>query len=53
VSITVRARSKGGTVFAISNTGIVGSNLSRGMDISVHLFCVCVVLFVGRGIPTG
>jgi hypothetical protein len=32
------------TVFARSNTGIVGSNPTRDMDVCKHLFCVCVVL---------
>jgi hypothetical protein len=30
-------------------TGIVGSNPTRGMDICVRLFCVYVVLCVGIG----
>jgi hypothetical protein len=29
-----------------SNVGIVGSNLTQGMDICVGLFCVCIVLCV-------
>jgi hypothetical protein len=33
--ITVAARSKAWTVFARSNTGIVGSNPSQGMDVCV------------------
>jgi hypothetical protein len=37
VPITVAARSKAWTVFARSNTGIVGSNHTQGMDV-----CVCV-----------
>jgi hypothetical protein len=49
VSNTVAARSKARTVFARSNTEIVGSNPTRGMDVCVRLFCVCVVLCVGRG----
>jgi hypothetical protein len=40
------------TVFACSNTGIVGSNPTRGMDVYVRLFCVCVVLCVGSGLAT-
>jgi hypothetical protein len=36
--ITVAARSKAWTVFASSNTGIVGSNPTRGIDICVRLF---------------
>jgi hypothetical protein len=50
--ITVTARSKARTVFAPSYAGIVGSNPTRGMDVCVHLFCVCVVLCVGRGLAT-
>jgi hypothetical protein len=42
--ITVAARSKAGNVFARSNTGIVGSNPTQGMDVCLRLFCVCVVL---------
>jgi hypothetical protein len=51
--ITVAARSKAWTVFARSNTGIVGFNPTRGMDISVRLFCLCVVLYVSSGHATG
>jgi hypothetical protein len=51
--ITVAARSKAWTVFARSNSGIVGSNLTRGMDVSLLLFCVCVVLCLGSGLATG
>jgi hypothetical protein len=51
--ITVAARSKAWTVFARSNTGIVGSNPTRGMDVCVRLFCVCVVLCVGSGLVKG
>jgi hypothetical protein len=40
--ITVAVRSKAWTVFAHLNTGIVGSNPTRGMDVCVHLFCVLV-----------
>jgi hypothetical protein len=48
--ITVVARTKACTDFARSNTGIAGSNPTRGMDVCVRLFCVCVVLRVGRGL---
>jgi hypothetical protein len=41
--ITVAALSEALNVFARSNTGIVGSNPTSGMDIPVRLFCVCVV----------
>jgi hypothetical protein len=37
------------TVFDCSNTGVVGSNPTRGMDVCLRLFCVCVVLCVGSG----
>jgi hypothetical protein len=40
------ARSKAWTVFARSNTGIVGSNPTAGMDVCVLLLCVRVVLCV-------
>jgi hypothetical protein len=36
-----------------SITEIVDSNPTGGMDICVRLFCVCVVLYVGRGFATG
>jgi hypothetical protein len=37
------------TVFARSNTGIAGSHPTRGVDVSVHLVCVCAVVCVGSG----
>jgi hypothetical protein len=40
VPITVAARSKTWIVFARSNTRIVGSNPTRGMDVCVRLFCL-------------
>jgi hypothetical protein len=46
--IAVAARSKVSTVFTRSNTEITG-----GIDVCVRLFCVCVVLCVGRGLATG
>jgi hypothetical protein len=49
----VPARSKAWTVFARSNTGIVGSNPTQGMDVCVRLFCVCVVMCVGSDLATG
>jgi hypothetical protein len=51
--ITVAALSKTWTVFSRLNTGVVGSNRTRGMDVYVRLFCVCVVLCVGRFFATG
>jgi hypothetical protein len=42
--ITVAARFKTQNVIAQSNTGIEGSNLTRGVDICLPLFRVCVVL---------
>jgi hypothetical protein len=47
--ITVAARSKAWTVLARSNTGIVGSKPTQGMDVCLHFFCVCV----GSGLATG
>jgi hypothetical protein len=32
---------------------IVDSNPNQGMDVSVHLFCVCVVLCIGEVFATG
>jgi hypothetical protein len=42
--VTGAARSKAWNVFARLNTGIMGSNPARGMDVCLRLFCVCVVL---------
>jgi hypothetical protein len=33
------------TVFARSNTGIMGLYPTQGMDVCLRLFCVCVVLY--------
>jgi hypothetical protein len=46
------ANHSGRAVFARSNTGIVGSNPTRGRDVCLRLFCVCV-LCVGSSIATG
>jgi hypothetical protein len=51
--ITVAAQSKAWTVFARSNTGVVGLNPTRIMDVCVRVFCFCVVLCVGSGLTTG
>jgi hypothetical protein len=40
-------------VFARSNTGVVGSNVTRFMDVCLYILCVCVVLCVGSGLATG
>jgi hypothetical protein len=50
--ITVAARSKAITAFSRSNTGIVGSNPTRSMDVWFRLFCVYGVLCVGSGLAT-
>jgi hypothetical protein len=47
------AHSKAWIVFARSNTGVVGSNPTQGMDDCVRLFYVYVVLCVGSGLATG
>jgi hypothetical protein len=44
IPVTVAARSNALNVFVRSNTGIVGSNPTRGMDVCPRFFCVCVVL---------
>jgi hypothetical protein len=51
--ITVAARSKPWTVFALSNTVIVGLNPTWGMDVSMRLFCVCAALCAGSGLAMG
>jgi hypothetical protein len=52
--ITVAARSKAWTVFACSNTGVLRSNPTQRICLYCgRLFCVCVVLCVGRGLATG
>jgi hypothetical protein len=51
--ITVATGSKAWTVFASSNTGVMGSNPTRSMHVCVRLFCVCVVLCAGMGVSTG
>jgi hypothetical protein len=38
--VTVAAQSTAWNIFARSNTGIVGSNTIRGMDVCARLFCV-------------
>jgi hypothetical protein len=52
VPLTVATRSKAWTVFACSNTGIVCSNPTQGINICVCLFCICVVLRACSGIAT-
>jgi hypothetical protein len=51
--IRLAARSNARTVFARSNIGIVSSNPTRGMDVCLRLFYVCVFLYVGSGLATG
>jgi hypothetical protein len=46
------SRSRAWTVFGRSNTGVVGSDLTWGVDVCLHLFCVCAVLYVGRHLET-
>jgi hypothetical protein len=36
-----------------SNTGVIGSNPTQGMDVYVRLFSDCVVFCVGIGLATG
>jgi hypothetical protein len=51
---TVAERSGACTVFARSESGIVGSNPTQCMDVSCvcEFFCVCVVLCLDRGLTT-
>jgi hypothetical protein len=51
--IRVAARSEAWIIFVGFNTGIVGSNLTQGMDVCVRLFCVCAVLCADSGLATG
>jgi hypothetical protein len=39
--ITLAARSKARNVFVRSNTGIVGSNCTRGIHVCLRLLCLC------------
>jgi hypothetical protein len=43
--------SKARTVFGRSNIGILGSNITRGKDVSAFLFVV--LSCVGRGLASG
>jgi hypothetical protein len=49
--MTVAGLSKAWTV-ARSNSGIMSSNPTQGIDVIVRLFCVCVVLWEGSGLAT-
>jgi hypothetical protein len=40
VPITMAAQSKARTVLAAQNTGVVGSNPTRGVDVCMRLFCL-------------
>jgi hypothetical protein len=51
--ITVAMQSKSWTLFAFSNTGIVCSNPTWGMDVCVLLFCVCAALCEASDLTTG
>jgi hypothetical protein len=42
--ITLVPLSEARNIFAYSNTGIVVSNPTRAIDVSLHLFCFCFVL---------
>jgi hypothetical protein len=51
--ITVDARFEARTAFVRSNTGILGWNSVRGMDVCIRLFCVCIFLCASSGLATG
>jgi hypothetical protein len=46
------AGSKAWTVVARSNAGVLGSNPTRGIDVCMCVYSVCVVLCVGNGLAT-
>jgi hypothetical protein len=50
-STTATARPKARTVFALSNTAVVGSNPTGGIDVCVRVFYFCCG--VGSGLATG
>jgi hypothetical protein len=52
MQFTEAERSKAWTTFARSNTDVVGSILSRGMNVCVHLLCVCAVLCADNSLAT-
>jgi hypothetical protein len=52
MGITLALQSNAWTVFALSKSGVVGSNTTQGMDVCMRLFCVCFVLCVGSGLMT-
>jgi hypothetical protein len=52
-SIYLSLMVKYSAVFARSKSGILGSNPTRGMDVCVRLFHVCIVLCVCSGLATG
>jgi hypothetical protein len=53
--VTAAARSMAWTLFARSDAGIGGSNPTQGImfGVCMRLFCVCVILCLGRGLATG
>jgi hypothetical protein len=51
--ITMAAQSEVWTIFACTNTGIVGSYPTWGMGVHVRLFCIYAVLCAGSGFATG
>jgi hypothetical protein len=52
-TFSIYADLSGRLVFVRSSTRIVGSNATRGIDICMFLFGVCVVLCVGSGLAMG
>jgi hypothetical protein len=41
VPITVAVQSKTWIIFTLSNTGVVGSNPTQGMDVVYIILCLC------------
>jgi hypothetical protein len=51
--ITLASRSKAWTAFALSKTGVGGSNPTQNVNVCVRLFHVCTVLCAGSGLASG
>jgi hypothetical protein len=47
--ITLTALFKARNIFACSNTGIVGSNPTRGMNMCMRLFCMFLLFSLSSG----
>jgi hypothetical protein len=50
--IKVAARAEARTVSVHLSTGVMGSNPTQGMDVSLLLFRVCAVMCIGSALAT-